>query len=135
MVMQKLKEMLCQELEDITKSGNLGKDTLEVAGKLLDAIKDIETIDAMGGGSSNDYSRDGYAREGYARDGYARDDYSGRRSYEYSGRRRDSMGRFARSYAGGGDQVIEELEKMLSDAPSEEREEIRRKLNDTMRRF
>ena len=134
--MHEVKKMLERELESITKSGNLDPRTLDTLGKVLDALKDIETIDAMG--YSNEYSRDGYARDGYARDGYARDGYARdgyARDYanEYSGRRRrNSMGQYSREYSGD---MVSELEDMMKDAPKEEREEIRNKLSRLMQRY
>lgn len=73
--MKELKEMLCKELDRITDKGELSASSLDVIDKLTHSIKSIETIIAM-----NDYSGDDYSRDGY------------------SGRRRDSMGRYSRDY-------------------------------------
>lgn len=120
-----LKEMLCKELDDIVKKGELSAGDLDVVDKLTHSIKSLVTIMAMNEG--------GYSNEG---------------SYEYSGygrsgaRRRDSMGRYAdggssyRSYRDGGysgrrysrdegkSQMIEQLESMMEEASSQEEREV-----------
>jgi len=83
--MEELKGMLCDELDKIASKGELTAGTLDTVQKLTHSLKSIETIMAM---------------EGYG-DSYDMD----YRSYEYgnrSGRGRDSMGRYTRSYARGG---------------------------------
>jgi hypothetical protein len=75
--MEELKEMLCRELDEITKKGELSAGSLDAVDKLTHSIKSIETIMAMSD-YSNDY-RDSY-RGSYAReDGYSR--YANRGSY------------------------------------------------------
>ena len=65
-------DMIEEELEDITKSGKLNPDTLEVIGESVDIIKDITTIKAMKEASyDNGTSRDG----GYSGRMYYDDDY------------------------------------------------------------
>lgn len=120
-----LKEMLCQELKDIVRKGELSAGSLETVDKLTHSLKSILAIMAMeeGGGS-----------------------YEG--SYENSGRsgarRRDSMGRYAdggsyygRSNEGGGSgysgrrrysreegqsQMVQQLESLMREANPDERE-------------
>lgn len=82
--MEELKEMLCEELDKITKKGELSAGSLDAVDKLTHSIKSIATIMAME---------------------EAQDDggYSGARG-RGSNARRDSMGRYSRegrSYAGG----------------------------------
>lgn len=76
--MEELRDMLCKELDKITKKGELSAGSLDIVDKLTHSIKSIDTIMAM---EEAEYSNDGYS--------YAR------------GRRRDSMGRYSRegSYA------------------------------------
>ena len=85
--MEELREMLCSELEKITKKGELSAGSLDVIDKLTHSIKSIDTIMAM--------EDAGYSNEsGYS---YAR----GRGRYA----NRDSMGRYSNrggSYEGGG---------------------------------
>ena len=84
--MEELREMLCEELEKITKKGELSAGSLDVVDKLTHSIKSIDTIMAM--------EDSGYSNEsGYS---YARG--RGRNT------RRDSMGRYSSrggSYEGG----------------------------------
>lgn len=86
--MDELREMLCEELEKITKKGELSAGMLDVIDKLTHSIKSIDTIMAMEeagysnenvpGGSS--YARGRYARRDsmgrYSRGGRSYDDYS-----------------------------------------------------------
>jgi hypothetical protein len=73
--MEELREMLCEELDKITKKGELSAGSLDVIDKLTHSIKSIDTIIAMeDAGYSSDYMRgNSYARN----------------------RRRDSMGRYS----------------------------------------
>lgn len=74
--MEELREMLCEELDKITKKGELSAGSLDVIDKLTHSIKSIDTIIAM--------EDAGYSGGGYS---YAR----GRGSNA----RRDSMGRYS----------------------------------------
>ena len=75
--MEELRDMLCEELEKITKKGELSTGSLDVIDKLTHSIKSIDTIIAM--------EDAGYSNEsGYS---YARG--RGRNA------RRDSMGRYS----------------------------------------
>ena len=126
--MEELKEMLCEELEKITKKGELSAGSLDVIDKLTHSIKSIDTIIAMeDAGYSNDYSY-GYSREDrYMMDGDNRGNSNAR------GRKRDSMGRYSRdnsyrdSYNRGGYSREDEMEslkmdlhEMLEEAKSED---------------
>ena len=51
---EKIKEMLCEELEAIAKKGELTAGSLDTVDKLTHAIKSLETIIAM-----SEYSEDG----------------------------------------------------------------------------
>lgn len=112
---EKLKGMLCDELEKITRKGELTAGSLDTVDKLTHAIKSVVTIMAM-----DDEYGDGYSR--------AEGDHmtSGRR-YSYAGRgrgaRRDSMGRYSRdgySYDDARDDMIKELRELMNDAPDEQ---------------
>lgn len=127
--MYKLKDMLCEELEKITKKGELSAGSLDAVDKLTHSIKSIDTIIAM-----DEYSEDdGMSYEGsYARGG--RGGNSNARS-----QRRDSMGRYSRnnsyrsSYGGGYsreeemDNLKMELQGLLEEAESEEERKMIRK--------
>lgn len=90
--MYELRNMLCEELDELARKGDLGAGDLEIAHKLTDTIKNIDKIEMLedGGYSQRRYSRDGdweadmrgtygkgssYARRGthYVRGHYSRD--------------------------------------------------------------
>lgn len=129
-VYEELKDMLCKELEEITRKGELTAGSLETVDKLTHSIKSIETIMAMNeynddysyadGGMSNARggNRGGYSRVGrsYADGGnsYARG--RGRNA------RRDSMGRYSNgySYDDAKADMIDEIKEIMQDAPDEQ---------------
>lgn len=90
--MYELRNMLCEELDELARKGDLGAGDLEIAHKLTDTIKNIDKIEMLedGGYSQRRYSLDGdweadmrgtygkgssYARRGthYVRGHYSRD--------------------------------------------------------------
>ena len=143
-----LKEMLCKELDEITRKGELSAGTLDTVDKLTHAIKSIETIMAM---EESGYSREngggGMSNRGRSYDGrsYEGGSYDDRPYYEGSGgmsnargrgrnARRDSMGRYASndgySYADAKEDMMTELRDLMQDAPDEEtRKEFKRFMN------
>lgn len=113
-----LKDMLCKELKEYAKKGELSAGSLETIDKLTHSLKSVVTIMAMEDG------------------GYSRDDgYSG-------ARRRDSMGRYADGgsyeryndgYSGrrysrdeGKHRMIQQFEEMMQESNSQEEKEILR---------
>lgn len=98
--MEELKEMLCEELEKITKKGELSAGGLDVVDKLTHSIKSIDTIMAMEESGYSNESGYSYAR---GRGSNARRDSRGRYSsrggsYDDGGRSYEYMDG---SYAGG----------------------------------
>lgn len=134
--MDELKEMLYCELDEMTKMGDLSMGTLKTIGEILDAIKDIETIDAMSqGGYSGEYANEGgnSMRGRYYRDGYAREG-----SYEgNSYRKRNRMGQFSRySREGESDKLVEKLETLMDDTTNGgDREKIRNQIMEVMDKY
>ena len=60
--MYDLRNMLCEELDELARKGELGAGDLEIAHKLTDTIKNIDKIEMM---EDDGYSRDGdYSRGG-----------------------------------------------------------------------
>ena len=60
--MYELRKMLCDELDELARKGDLGAGDLEIAHKLTDTIKNIDKIEMM---EDDGYSRDGdYSRGG-----------------------------------------------------------------------
>ena len=138
--MYELREMLCRELDELTRKGELGAGDLDIAHKLTDTIKNIDKIDRLedeGYSRGMDYSRGRYSRDGnweadmrgtynrgnsyerqgthYVRGHYSRDGYSNRgRESGYS--RHDAK-----------EQMMAQLEDMMGSVSNErEREAIRR---------
>lgn len=108
-MLYELRDMLCEELENVTMQGELSAGSLDIVDKLTHSIKSIDTIIAMeeagysyensganSGANSGRYSNDGYSsRGGYSR-GYSNARGRGRNA------KRDSMGRYSSaSYDGG----------------------------------
>lgn len=99
-----LKDMLCEELDEITRKGELTAGSLDTVDKLTHSIKSLETIIAM------NEAQDG--ESGY---------------YPYMGRsyqRRDMRGRYSRDNRGysrddSRDGMIHELREIMQDAPDE----------------
>ncbi len=140
--MHKLKEMLCEELYEYGRKGELSAGSLDVIHKLTDTIKNIAKIEML-------EEESGYSERG---------GYSGESSYEggsSGARRRDSRGRYSRdggSYEGGGssyrggssyeggsssrrgqsraegkDEMLQMIDEMMSQAETEkEREALHR---------
>ena len=80
-VMYDLKDMLCAELDEIGKKGEMSAGDLETVHKLTDTIKNIDKIVMLeddGYSRDEDYSRDGdwgtNMRGNYGRGHYSRDD-------------------------------------------------------------
>ena len=121
--MEELKQMLCDELEKITRKGELSAGSLDAVDKLTHSIKSIETIMAMndyseesGRGRSYDGSYDDNYGRSYRGRSYARG--NGRRSRDYSGRR------YSRDE--GMMMLKEELEDLMDHVGSKEQEMIRK---------
>ena len=131
-----LREMLMDELEQITDRGQITEGSLGIVDKLTHSIKSIDTIIAME--SESRESRDGYSGRRYrdggsreSRDGYSAGYDDGGRS----GRRRDSMGRFADGGTSGRrgysrdeakDMMIADLEGMMGEVSPETQHAIQK---------
>lgn len=101
--MYELRDMLCEELDNITEQGEITTGTLDIINKLTHSIKSIDTIIAMEEASYE--NRDGSYYDGYSRRGsYAR----GRRNA-----RRDSRGRYSRMDSK--EQIAEQLEDIMDE--------------------
>ena len=122
-----LKEMLCKELEDYGKKGELSAGTLDIVDKLAHTIKNLDKIievyeedeysNAMGGMSNRGGNRS--YRNSY-------NDYEG--SYA-RGRnaRRDSRGRYSSEGYSRAGEMVDRLRDLMNDAPDEHtRQEIQR---------
>lgn len=128
-----LKEVLCQELDEIAQKPEMSAGDLEAIHKLTDTIKNIDKICMLE--EEGGYSKDGgygggssYANRGqhYVRGHYSRD---GGGSYNggnggYSSRRGGSRGGYSRD--DGRSEMLEHLEMALDSATEQDREAIRR---------
>ena len=110
-----LRDMLCRELEEYGKKGELSAGALEIVDKLTHTIKNLDKIiETMEG---EDYSGASYQNDGY-----------GGMSRTYGRTRmRNNRGQFSsRGYSRTGD-LAEQLREMMQDAPDERtRQEIQR---------
>jgi hypothetical protein len=122
--MEELREMLCEELDKITKKGELSAGSLDVVDKLTHSIKSIDTIIAMedAGYSSDDYTMRGnsYAR---GRGSNARRDSMGRYSSENYSMRGGRSGERGRNYSYDDEmnnlrEQLEDMERMAKDEES-----------------
>lgn len=103
--MEELRDMLCEELDNVVEQGEITTGSLEIIDKLTHSIKSIDTILAM-------------EEAGYSNDDYGSyDDYSRRGSYARGRRnaKRDSMGRYSRRYSRGKETMADRLEAMMGD--------------------
>lgn len=80
--MEELKDMLCEELDRITKKGELSAGSLDAIDKLTHSIKSIDTIIAMEDAGYSNASRGRYSRDDYAYEN--RNSYASRRIGGYS---------------------------------------------------
>jgi len=125
--MEKLKEKLWEELEEIARKPDMGAGDLELAHKLTDTIKNIDKICMLEGGEGYSEAVDGdghgrgssYANRGkhYVRGHYSRD---GGMDGRYSSRR----GRYSRD--DGRSEMMEHLEMAMDSATEQDKETIRR---------
>ena len=111
-----LKEVLCKELKEYGKKGELSTGSLDVVDKLAHTIKNLDKIIEV-------YETEGHSgRYPYWMGSY--DD--GRHIDPRYSEKRDSMGRYSRRYSRDGG-MVEELRELMKDAPDERtRQEFQR---------
>lgn len=115
--MYDLRNMLCDELDELARKGELGAGDLEIAHKLTATIKNIDKIEMLeddGYSHDEDYSRR-YSRDGNWQSGmrgaYGRDTSNARRGTHYV------RGHYSRD--GGIDNMKRQLQEMLDNADDE----------------
>lgn len=128
--LQKIKDNLCGELEELAMKPEMSAGDLETIHKLTDTIKNIDKIAMLEDG-------DGYSQAGDW-------EMEGRGSYNrgssYRGRKRDSMGRYSRDgrYSSTGrmysradvrDGMMAQLEEMMDHASEQERTILRQAMD------
>lgn len=119
---EELKGMLCKELEEITRKGELTAGSLDTVDKLTHAIKSIDTIVAMEEYSDDYNYRGSYDRESDGMSSARRRTYDGRSYARGRNAKRDSMGRYSRggySYDEAKDDMINDLHELMQDTHDE----------------
>lgn len=128
-----LRELLCDELDEIAKKQEMSAGDLETIHKLTDTIKNIDKICIME--EDGEYSQAG--------DWEARGRFGGavydERGNSYRGRKRDSMGRYSRDseyeqrgrrgrYSrNSGRSMMDYIDEMMDDASTEQERDIIRR--------
>ena len=118
--MYDLRNMLCDELDELARKGELGAGDLEIAHKLTDTIKNIDKIEML---EDDGYSRDGDWRSSM-RGAYDRDMSNARRGTHYV------RGHYSRD--GGIDNMKRQLQEMLDNADDESIRRAIRRCMDTI---
>ena len=131
-IYEDVKNMLCKELEEIGRKGELTSNNLEVMYKSVDIVKDLYVIDArQHEGYSYDYSNE-YSetyRPRYMYDGHPQNSYDNRGRGSHADR--DSMGRY--SSDGYSRTSADDLRGLMSRTQNEQDREILRKALENMR--
>ena len=118
--MYDLRNMLCEELDELARKGDLGAGDLEIAHKLTDTIKNIDKIMMLEDG---DYSRTG-EWEADMRGSYGRtENYNRGNSYANRGRHY-VRGHYSRT--DGRERMISDIEDMMQEATGAERDAYKR---------
>lgn len=115
--MYDLRNMLCDELDELARKGELGAGDLEIAHKLTDTIKNIDKIEML---EDDGYSRDGDYSRSYSRDGDWQSGMRGAYDRDMSNARRGThyvRGHYSRD--GGIDNMKRQLQEMLDNADDE----------------
>ena len=110
--MYELRNMLCEELDELARKGDLGAGDLEIAHKLTDTIKNIDKIEML--------EDDGYSQRRYSRDGDWDADMRGTYGKGNSYARRGThyvRGHYSRD--GARDDMKRQLQEMLDNADDE----------------
>ena len=118
-VLYDLEDMLEDEIKKLTKKSELDVASVELAYKMVDIIKDIETIMAM---KNSEY--DG---------GYSRSDGAWTNGGSYASRRNMNTGRYMRGYSRNDEHehMIQKLERMMDEATDENvRRSIRKSIDE-----
>lgn len=115
--MYDLRNMLCDELDELARKGELGAGDLEIAHKLTGTIKNIDKIEMM---EDDGYSRDEDYSRRYSRDGDRQSGMRGAYDRDMSNARRGThyvRGHYSRD--GGIDNMKRQLQEMLDNADDE----------------
>lgn len=114
-----LKEMLCKELKDYGKKGEMSAGSLEIVDRLAHAIKNLDKIIEA-------YEEEEYSSRGGSYDGGS---YRGGSYARGRGRnaRRDSRGRYSNEGYSRNEDMISEIRELMEDSPDDRtRQEFQR---------
>ena len=113
-----IRNMLCEELDELARKGELGAGDLEIIHKAVSAIKNIDKIEMFDSGYSRGGDWDANIRGTYGREN------------SYRGRHRDSMGRYSKNDAH--EHMRRQLQDMIRETDDENvREALRRCMTQT----
>ena len=135
-IYEQIKDMLCDELEEIAKKKELTTNSLDVIYRSVDVLKDLKTIESM----EQEFPSEGYSRDGYSQGWYNRMPmyaYDDGNSYARGRGRyanRDSMGRYSgdEHHDGYSRDTKSELRQMMDRASNDREREAIRKALDSM---
>ena len=114
-------DMLNCEIEKIENKGELNQSSLDNLDKLVDIIKDLQTIEAMSFAEERNYGYSNNSGMDYSR---------GRMMYDDSRYYRGRPSNYGYSYGNDRNGMIEHLQKAIDQANSEEeRNEIRQMID------
>lgn len=118
--LHELKDMLCAELEEYGKKGELSAGSLDIVDKLSHTIKNLDKI-------IEKYEDGEYSNRGMSYRGRSYDDGYMYRGGSYArNRMRDSRGRYSSEYSRNAD-MIDRLRDLMNEAPDDRsRQEIQR---------
>lgn len=119
-MIEKLKDKLCEELEQVSRKNAINAGDLEAMYKLIVSIEKLMKIEEMEDGGASEYSGGRYSRAGagdktYNRN-YARNSYADGDSYaneNYSGRMHYVRGHYSR--ADGNDMIRDKIQRMIEE--------------------
>ncbi len=126
--MEKLKHMICTELDEIGSKKTLSPADVEQLYKMTDIVKNLDKIEML---------EEGFSDDGYSKTGKWEADMRGEYGHDYSGRRhRDSRGRYASDghsyhypmdYSRESGKMMHLLDEMMDTASTERERDMIRK--------
>lgn len=129
-----VKDMIYEEIDDISRQGKLSKEVVCVLGDLVDILKDIGTVEMFEEGvyvPENEYSLASGYNDGYSR----RNTYGGGYSYR-NGRNSDYMrrGRGGYSRDDAHNHMISQLHDIMNQTQNDEDRQAVQRLIDQMKK-
>ena len=118
----RIKDMIYCELTEFSNQGQMSYEDVKIIGELVDILKDISEVEAMGNYEDRYYNSEYSMNNGYSRNGrgmryYGGNSYGGDNPRTMMGRR-NMRGRYSRDDAK--DHMIQKLEQLLNEVVNEE---------------